>query len=106
MSLNLAWFADVTGASKGQSLRASAYKQFVNTSSWDVGAYVSAERTNAKVVNYYFGVPASEVTAARALHAGCSDTVKRGLVCGVEIHATLLAADGRATVTLGQCCRE
>ena len=68
-SVNLAWFGDVTGASKGASLRASAYKQFVNTPQWDVGAYVSAERTSAKVVNYYFGVPAAEVTASRALYA-------------------------------------
>lgn len=80
VSLNLAWFADVTGASKGQSLRASAYKQFVNTSNWDVGAYVSAERANAKVVNYYFGVPAGEVTAARALYApGAATQLSVGL---------------------------
>lgn len=80
VSLNLAWFADVTGASKGASLRASAYKQFVNTSGWDAGAYVSAERANAKVVNYYFGVPASEVTAARALYApGAATQLSVGL---------------------------
>ena len=68
-SVNVAWFGDVTGASKGASLRASVYKQFVDSAQWDVGAYVSAERVSAKVVNYYFGVPAAEVTANRALYA-------------------------------------
>ncbi len=79
-SLNLAWFGDVTGASKGQSLRASAYKQFVNTAKWDFGAYASVERASAKVVNYYFGVPAAEATAARALYApGAATHVSVGL---------------------------
>lgn len=79
-SLNLAWFGDVTGASKGQSLRASVYKQFVNTSQWDLGAYASVERASAKVTNYYFGVPAAEATAARALYApGAATQVSVGM---------------------------
>ena len=68
VSLNVALFNDVTGASKGSSLRAAAYKQLVDTSTWDVGAYVSVERESAKVVNYYFGVSATEVTASRAFY--------------------------------------
>jgi outer membrane protein len=68
VSLNFAWFNDVMGASKGSSWRASAYKQWLNTSTWDVGTYVSIERESARVVNYYFGVPAVEATATRALY--------------------------------------
>jgi len=67
-SLNLAYFGDVTGTSKGASLRGSAYRQFVNTSQWDFGAYTGFDRANAKVVNYYFGVPAAEVAPGRGLY--------------------------------------
>lgn len=80
VSLNLAWFQDVLGTSKGSSWRASAYKQLVNTSNWDVGAYASVERESARVVNYYFGVPAAEVTANRALYApGAATHLSLGL---------------------------
>ena len=67
-SFNLGWYGDVTGNSRGASARVSAYRQFVNTSSWDVGAYASVDRASAKVVNYYFGVPAAESTPGRALY--------------------------------------
>lgn len=80
VSLNFAWFHDVLGASKGSSWRVSAYKQWVNTSNWDVGAYASIERESARVVNYYFGVPATEVTASRALYApGAATHLSLGL---------------------------
>ena len=80
VSLNFAWFHDVLGASKGSSWRASAYKQWVNTSNWDVGTYASVERESARVVNYYFGVPAAEVTVNRALYApGAATHLSLGL---------------------------
>jgi outer membrane protein len=79
-SLNFAWFNDVLGTSKGSSWRASAYKQLVNTSSWDLGTYVSVERESARVVNYYFGVPAAEVTASRPFYApGAATHLSLGL---------------------------
>ena len=67
-SFNVAMFSDVTGASKGASLRATVYKQFIDTAQWDIGAYAGLEREDRKVTNYYFGVPAAEVTASRALY--------------------------------------
>ena len=74
VSLSLAWFTDVSRASKGSSLRLSAYRQLINTSRWDVGVYASVEQESAKVVNYYFGVPASEATANRAAYTPGSAT--------------------------------
>lgn len=67
-SLNLAYFADVTGNSKGGSFRGSVYKQFVNTSQWDLGAYTGFDRVDSKVSNYYFGVTAAETTINRPLY--------------------------------------
>ncbi len=69
VSLSLAWFNGVSRDSRGSSLRLSAYRQLINTSRWDVGVYATVEQESAKVVNYYFGVPASEATATRAAYA-------------------------------------
>ena len=69
VSLSLAWFTDMSRASKGSSLRATAYRQLINTSRWDVGVYASAEQESARVVNYYFGVPVAEVAANRGFYA-------------------------------------
>jgi outer membrane protein len=65
-SLNLAWFGDASGNSHGSSLRASVYRQLVDSARWDVGVYAGLDRASAKVVNYYFGVRGDEVTANRA----------------------------------------
>jgi outer membrane protein len=73
-SLNLAYFGDITGASKGASLRGSVYKQVVDTPQWDVGPYAGFERLNGKVANYYFGVPASEATIDRPAYQAGSST--------------------------------
>lgn len=64
-SLNLAYFGDVTGNSKGASLRGSLYRQLVNTAQWDLGVYTGFDRVNARVANYYFGVSAGEAAAGR-----------------------------------------
>ena len=67
-SFSAGWFSDVTGASKGSSFRALAYKPVIDTAQWDIGVYAGLEREGSKVTNYYFGVPATEVTANRALY--------------------------------------
>ena len=64
-SFNLAWFGDVNNTSRGSSLRASVYRQFIDSAHWDVGGYVGIDRGSAKVADYYFGVRADEVTIAR-----------------------------------------
>ena len=80
VSLNLAYFADVTGSSKGGSLHGTAYKQIVDTPKWDIGPYVGFERISAKVANYYFGVTDAEATAGRpAYQAGASTNWNIGL---------------------------
>jgi outer membrane protein len=68
VSVNLAYLADASDASKGASLHGSLYKQVVNTSQWDFGAYTGFDRIDSRISNYYFGVPASEVTANRPLY--------------------------------------
>jgi outer membrane protein len=68
VSLNLAYFGDTTDASHGGSLHGSLYKQLIDTARWDFGVYTGFDRVDSKITNYYFGVPASEVTAARPLY--------------------------------------
>ena len=67
-SFNLAWFGDIAGASRGSSLRVSAWRPLLDTPRWDVGAYVGLERVSGKVANYYFGVAAAEAIASRPLY--------------------------------------
>jgi outer membrane protein len=72
-SLNLAYFADATRASRGASLRGSVYRQLLDTQHWDFGPYAGVERVNGKVANYYFGVRDSEAAPDRAAyHPGAS----------------------------------
>lgn len=68
-SLSLAWFGDVNGSSRGQSVRASVWRQFIDSGAWDLGGYVSADRSSARVVDYFFGVRPDEATAARAAYS-------------------------------------
>ena len=65
-SFSVGAFGDVTGASKGLSMRALAYKQVIDNAQWDVGVYAGVERESSRVTNYYFGVQAAEATANRA----------------------------------------
>lgn len=37
---------------------------------WDLGVFLGTDRMNGKVVNYYFGVPMMEATAAPVCLAG------------------------------------
>ena len=65
VAISLAWFGDLNRTNRGQSGRATAYAPILKNESWDVGVLLSAERTSARVSNYFFGVPANEVTALR-----------------------------------------
>ena len=67
-SVSVGLFGDVTGASKGLSMRALAYKQLIDSSEWDVGVYAGLEHESSRVTNYYFGVTAAEANANRALY--------------------------------------
>ena len=65
VSISIGLFSDVTGASKGSSLRALAYKQLIDNAQWDVGVYAGLEREDRKVTNYYFGVQTAEAIVNR-----------------------------------------
>ena len=49
-SFNLAWFGDASGQSRGSSVRAAAYRQFIDSARWDVGGYVGLDRSSARAV--------------------------------------------------------
>ena len=68
LSMNVAVFGDVNGASGGASLRVGAYRQLIDSSRWDAGVYAGIDRANAKVANYYFGVRGDEATPARPFY--------------------------------------
>ena len=74
LAINLAWFADLNGASHGSSLRATLYRQLLTDPPWDLGIFLSADRMNGKVVNYYFGVPITEATAERPYYQPAAST--------------------------------
>jgi len=73
-SFNLAWFGDASGQSRGSSVRAAVYRQFIDSARWDVGGYIGLDRSSARVVNHYFGVRAEEVAAGRPLYQPGSAT--------------------------------
>lgn len=73
-SFNLAWLGDTSGQSRGNSVRAAAYRQFVDSARWDVGGYIGLDRSSARVVSHYFGVRAEEVAAGRPLYQPGSAT--------------------------------
>ena len=95
-SFNIAWFGDVAGASGGSSLRASAYRQLVDSGSWDIGAYVGLERVNGKTADYFFGVRPDEANAGRRLNQpGASIHLNAGLSAAYKFsdrHVLLLGA--------------
>ncbi|MDB5803286.1 MAG: MltA-interacting MipA [Betaproteobacteria bacterium] len=102
VALNLAYFTDVTGNSKGGSLHGSAYKQIVDTPKWDIGPYVGFERISAKVANYYFGVPTAEATINRpAYQAGASTNWNIGLSGAYKFSAPYALMFGVQNTHLG-----
>jgi outer membrane protein len=98
LSFNLAWFGDASGNSRGSSLRASAYRQFIDSGRWDVGGYAGVDRASAKVVNYYFGVRGDEVAATRPFYQpGAATHWTLGISAAYkfnERHALLLGVQG------------
>lgn len=78
--VSLGYLHDVTGASHGGLLRLLAFKHFDVTPRLGFDAYVGAERLDAKVAGYYFGVADQEATAGRpAYQPGEGTAVSAGL---------------------------
>jgi outer membrane protein len=65
IAFSVAYFGDLSRASRGRSLRASIYKPLLKDDSWDVGALLQFDAMNSRLANYYFGVRAAEANAAR-----------------------------------------
>jgi outer membrane protein len=67
-ALSIAYFFDLSNASRGGYLDVLFNRPFVSNSSWDVSGTIELSRLDSKVVNYYFGVTPSEVTPTRPLY--------------------------------------
>ncbi len=65
LSLSVAYFTDWSDTSGGQSWRFSMDHQLIDNDAWDLNVYLDFDYANAKIVQYYFGVRADEVTATR-----------------------------------------
>jgi outer membrane protein len=85
VAVSLAYFADASGASRGRSLRASAYAPAFKNERWDTGVLLNIDAMSQKTADYYFGVRAAEATVQRSpfaptgatnLSAGVTGTYK------------------------------
>ncbi|MBI3715124.1 MAG: MipA/OmpV family protein [Betaproteobacteria bacterium] len=80
VAFSLGYFNDLNRTSRGNSMRASIYKPLVKNQHWDFGVLLAFDRLSAKVADYYFGVPANEASAARALfHPGAGTNASLGI---------------------------
>ncbi len=73
-ALSLGYFFDLSEASRGGYADVLFNRPFINDSRWDVSGTIELSRLDSKVVNYYFGVRPSEVTATRALYQPAAAT--------------------------------
>jgi MipA family protein len=67
-ALSLGYFSDLSNASRGGYVDGLFNRPLISDGRWDVSGTIELSRLDSKVVNYYFGVTPSEVTAARALY--------------------------------------
>jgi outer membrane protein len=67
-ALSVAYFTDLSHASRGGYADILFNRPFVHDSRWDVSGTIELSRLDSKVVTYYFGVAPSEVTPTRPLY--------------------------------------
>lgn len=67
-------FTDISGHSHGNSVQLSLAHPFRLAPRWFLTPSVGAEWLSAKVVDYYYGVQASEATASRPAYTGTAST--------------------------------
>jgi MipA family protein len=70
VDVNLAYFHDLTGASHGTSIRATLSKDVLTEGKLKLSVNAGIDRVNGRMVDYYFGVAASEATATRPAYVG------------------------------------
>jgi outer membrane protein len=73
-ALSLGYFSDLSNASRGGYVDGLFNRPLINDGRWDVSGTIELSRLDSKVVNYYFGVTPSEVTATRALYQPAATT--------------------------------
>ncbi len=80
VAFSIAYFGDLNRTSRGRSVRGTIYKPVLKNDRWDAGIVLGFDRMNAKVVNYFFGVPVAESTVARPLYGtGAATNVSVGI---------------------------
>jgi outer membrane protein len=67
-ALSLGYFYDLSNTSNGGYFDVLFDTPFIKNDRWDVSWTIELSRLDSRVVNYYFGVPPSEVTATRPLY--------------------------------------
>src|SRR6266853_48709 len=67
-ALSIGYFSDLSNASRGGYVDGLFNRPLISDRRWDVSGTIELSRLDSKVVNYYFGVAPSEVTASRALY--------------------------------------
>ena len=78
--VSLGYLHDVTGASRGGLIRLLTFKHFDLARRLGFDAYIGAERLDAKLAGYYYGVADREATTARpSYQPGDSTAVSAGL---------------------------
>jgi outer membrane protein len=68
LEMNIAYFRDVTGASRGGSVHAAVHKQLVKTGHLELGAMFGLDYIDGSTANYYFGVTPGEARPGRAAY--------------------------------------
>jgi outer membrane protein len=72
--LTFEWLTDVTGHSKGQSVKLGAEHSFSFDRRFEITPHVGVNWLDKKYVDYYYGVKASEATAGRPSYVGRATT--------------------------------
>ncbi len=80
VAVSLAAFGDLNRSSHGYSQRATVYSPLIKNAKWDVGALLAVDHMNARLANYYFGVPLNEANAMRPAYSpGAGNNTTLGL---------------------------
>lgn len=84
VALSASLFTDLTHSSRGGSARFYALRPVAKNETWDVSAYVGAERLGKRVANYFFGVRDTEATPERPAYQANATTNLTGGIGGTR----------------------
>ncbi|MEO8383839.1 MAG: MipA/OmpV family protein [Betaproteobacteria bacterium] len=91
VAFSAAWLNDLNRTSRGQSVRFTVYAPLVKSARGEIGIVASADRMNANITNYFFGVRTSEATATRPAF-----TPPAGTAMSIGVGGTYRIAPGKS----------